>query len=126
MITPQMIARAMKRILDQPLFVRLYVEPMPLEEELITEVQGGGYDSVRYTLADWLMTPGALATAEGRVVEFRFDGSKRIKVGGHYVTQADGGILWILPFRDGPIDVGRRGDVIPVRPIAKLGMLLVE
>ena len=115
-----MIARALRRVIDQPLTLRLYVATGSGQENEIVELSGNGYQSRLYTLVDWLITPGIPAIAEAPVHDFRFSGNKRMTVLGAYMTQADGGILWVDPFPSA-LEIGRSGDIIPVRPMIKMG-----
>ncbi len=118
-----MLARMLKLVLDRPLVLRLYDAAGGTEKDL-REISGGGYKPLALTPADWSIISGSPVTAEGAVREFRFDGTKSLEALGSYLTLANGDILWVKPFTDGGIKVGRRGDIIPVRPIMKFGPIL--
>lgn len=114
----QMTVRALRRILNQPLVLRLFVSYNGVE---IVEASGGGYSARTLTIMDWTITPGATAVAEGPLHTFRFDGSKRIEIAGAFLTE-DTGPLWIKGF-DEALAVRRRGDEIPVKPVYRLGVI---
>lgn len=122
MTTGLMMARQLRQQVSQPLTVRLYVGVSPDGETLI-EVSGGGYRvPAALTVNDWTIQPGNPAVGEATVQEFRFDGTKRIQVLGSYLAQANGDPITTQPFPE-PIVVGRRGDIIPVRPIMRMAVL---
>jgi hypothetical protein len=123
MITGRMQARILARVLDQNNMLRLFIGTTGPNEDDVEEVTGGGYQPRIIKLTDWTITASSPALAEGPVYEFRFDGSKRVIVVGAFLTEPGGGALWVEPFRPEPIEVGRRGDIIPVRPIMRLGAI---
>jgi len=108
-------AAVMRRVLNGELTLRLY---QGFDGSRPVELTGGGYAPHPITSDEWILRDGI---AEAPVKLFRFDGSQRILAIGGYVTEPDGTVVWALPFPDGPIEVKRRGDTIPVRPIMKLG-----
>ena len=121
MLSGQMLARFLSNTLDQRTTLRLYTAA---EGSRVTEVSGGGYESHDLKLADWAITNDAIpALAEAPVREFRFDGTKSFNVIGSYLTAQDGAVLWVEPFDSGPIAVGRRGDIIPVRARMRMGAI---
>ncbi len=120
MINGAMLARYWKAVLTQPTMLRLYILG---SGGTLVEVDGGGYSPKPMTFSDWIISEGVPSIAEGVVREYRFDGSKNFEVTGAYLTDASGEILWVEPLPDGPVKVGRRGDVLPVRPVMKLGPL---
>jgi hypothetical protein len=118
MIKDEIRARVLRRALTQPLTLRLFTA---IDDRTgITELKEGGYAPVDLTLADWTFD-GGMAIAD--VKTFRFNGSKRFTVLGAVLTEADGGVVWMREFKE-PISVGRNGDVIPVRPTAKIDTLM--
>jgi hypothetical protein len=119
-ISERMIERIVRRILDQPLYLRLFADVQG--DEGFTEVAGGGYAARVLTLQDWTITRGRTLYAEGPEIEFKFDGSRRISVLGAYLTDASMGAYWAKDFAEAK-PVGRDGDVIPVKPIFKLGVV---
>lgn len=124
MISAEMLARNLRNMVNRPLILRLFDGYEENRDGLptINEVNGGGYKPVALTLSDWDIQKGSPAIATSAVREFRFDGTGgQTRVLGAYITDASGEIVWLNKFPDGPIPIGRRGDIIPVRPVWKLG-----
>lgn len=118
MIKNEIRARVLRRALKDPLTLRLFSDVD--DNTGIVELVGGGYQPAGLVLADWNLDEGI---GTGPVREFRFNGSKRARVMGACLTEGDGGIVWLKKF-DAPIDVGRNGDIIPVRPVVRIETLL--
>lgn len=121
MISQRMIGRQLRYVLNQDLTLRLYVGIDGNNEDAIEEMSGGGYAPRVFTLGNWTFDVPHIATSD--VHEFRFDGSKRATVIGAYLTARDGGVYWVEPMRPVPIEVGRKGDVLPVRATYSLAPL---
>lgn len=127
MLTTRMIGRWLGQIVNQPIRLKLYESLAPGNPEgQIVEVRGGGYSDRVLSRADWMILsedPQLQPVAEAPVHQFIFDGTRRIVVQGMYLTQdIDGGILDIEPFAE-PLEVLRKGDIIPVRATLRLNVL---
>lgn len=124
MVTNEMQARYLRRILTQPVRLKLFTRTDGVNESGIVEVQGGGYRDIPLVLGDWRIASVPSAFAEADVQNFRFDGSLAVRVMGSYMVQeSDGGLLFMKAFDDGPFDLSRPGDTVPVLPVFKLGIL---
>jgi hypothetical protein len=119
MLTERMRARWLRRVLDQTTVLRLYISVGG--EDAVVEVSGGGYQPRILTLADWSFQEREPVQAEV-THDFRFNGDRRLMILGSYLTQQDGGLLWLKEFRE-PLVAEKMGDIIPVHPIMKLGAI---
>jgi hypothetical protein len=114
-ISAQMLAVNLRLLLSRSLSLRLYVSLTPEGRAL---EPGGWYAPTALAPSDWTLAPGSPAIAQSNLREFRFDGSQRSKVLGISVEDVDG-VRFVKEF-DRPIEVGRRGDIIPVRLVVRL------
>jgi hypothetical protein len=121
-VSDRMLARYLRKILSEPTSLRLYTFVDGSEESLL-EVEGGGYRPAILAPSEWQIVLGSPAWAEAPVQQFVFDGSRRHRVVGTFLTDPQGGVLWVEPFEGGPLEVGRNGDLIPVRPFMKMGAI---
>lgn len=123
MISNTMTARVIRRILERPVRLKLYVGSP--SEYAMQEATFNGYRSVVLTSRDWsIRSDLATPIAEAAVVNFRFDGGPRQTIRGAYITDdADDAVLWIQAFPDPGFEMARTGDTIPVQPRYALSAL---
>lgn len=116
MIIDRVTEAMIRQLVNQRLELRLFTAVND-QTGVITDATGATPVPFPYALSDWEFSEGGIAI--GRVAEFRFDGSARQKVAGSYFRDQRGDVFQLRSFKE-PIDVGRRGDIIPVRPIIRL------
>lgn len=123
MTSNTMTARVLRRMLDRPVRIKLYVG-MPNEFGMI-EASFDGYRSVVLTARDWnIRTDLVTPIAEADIVRFRFDGGSRQLIRGAYIVdEGDESVLWVQEFPDPGFEVARTGDTIPVQPRFALSAL---
>jgi hypothetical protein len=118
MITNAMLARLIRRAMREPTRLKLYTA---VRGESFIEARGGGYQDVLLLAADWTISKADPPHAESRVHQFIFDGSANYDVVGAYLTDdTSGDPLWSEVFKDGPFNIKRPGDIIPVRAILNM------
>jgi hypothetical protein len=118
-IDNQMLARHLRRIIRESTRLKLYTATR--NGASFTEARGGGYSDVELVAADWTITTTDPPHAESRVQQFVFDGTATLSIAGAYLVEsAGGGVLWWEPFEQGPFDMRRPGDLVPVRAVLNL------
>lgn len=110
---PNMPLRMLERYLDQPMYVRLFVNPEALRGADPIQPLGGGYREHVLQLVDWqLSMNGARAQAWSGELPFVFDGSMRLDILGTFCIEGTtGNIAWVDGFAD-PYQVRRANDTL--------------
>ena len=117
--------RALERLLDQPMYLGLFINDDVGRGRAPVEPSGGGYRGRTLRLADWAITienDRAIATATHA---FTFDGSRRFDIYGAYVAEVGSGELHFVDIFEERFPARRMGDTLSASPLIGLRAVAV-